>query len=349
MYLFHNDYNQIAHPLVLEEMMKCPEIQYDGYGVDDRCNRAADLIRKECADEGAMVHFMVGGTQTNLAVIAATLRPHQAVIGAVSAHINVHETGAIEATGHKVVTFASEDGKVTATQVEQFADAQRRDATPEHAVQAKMVYISHPTELGTTYKRSELEALSAVCKRYGLYLYLDGARLGYALAAEDNDLSLADIARLCDVFYIGGTKVGAMFGEALVFTNTALAEDFRYIIKQRGALLAKGWLLGTQFEALFRDGLYYRISAHADRLADMLRKTLSECGYELLVPGSTNQVFAIIPDDLMKSLSADFSVMLQEKIDDKHSAVRICTSWGTDENSVTALCDAIRNYPVKEE
>ena len=344
MYFFHNDYNQAAHPDVLKKMMTGTDVQHPGYGMDDNCSKAAALIREHCCAPNASVHFLVGGTQTNLAVITAALRPHQAVLGVDTAHVNVHETGAIEATGHKVVALASEDGKITAKQVRGFAQAQSSESEPEHAVQVKMVYISHPTELGTTYTLSELEQISETCKEFGLYLYLDGARLGYALAAEDNDIELQDLARLCDVFYIGGTKVGAMFGEAVVFTNQELARDFRYIIKQRGAMLAKGWLLGKQFEALFENGLYTTISAYANKQADRIRATLKQCGYPLLVPCSTNQTFAILPDGLLAEIDKDFSYMVQEKRDDGNTVVRFCTSWATDAESVTKLCQVIFDY-----
>lgn len=347
MFLFHNDYNEAAHPEVLKKMMEDVDVQYPGYGTDDTCSRAVQLIREKCSAPNADVHFLVGGTQTNLAVIAAALRPHQAVLGVNTAHVNVHETGAIEATGHKVVAIDSEDGKITAKQVLDVAKAQAAEAEPEHGVQVKMVYISHPTELGTTYRLEELEEISKICREYGLYLYLDGARLGYALAASDNDIQLSDLARLCDVFYIGGTKVGAMFGEAVVFSNKEISRDFRYIIKQRGALLAKGWLLGKQFEALFEGDLYMRISAHADEQAERLRRVLSECGYPLLVPCSTNQTFAIIPDQVLEEIGNEFTYMIQEKMPEGKSAVRFCTSWATDPDAVTKLCQRIMDSSQK--
>lgn len=329
MLLFHNDYNQMCHPRVLERMIALQSMQMDGYGVDGCCENAAAYIRKLCKIETVAVHFLVGGTQTNLTVIDAALRPHQAAIGAVSAHINVHETGAVEATGHKVIALPSDDGKITADQIETLIISHREDASHEHMAQPKLVYISNPTELGTIYTLRELEAIRSVCDAYGLSFFIDGARLGYGLAAEGNDVSMADLARLCDVFYIGGTKVGAMFGEAVVISNPAIAEDFRYMIKQHGGMLAKGWLLGAQFEALFEDDLYMQISAHANRMADRLRKTLSELGYSLFVPGVTNQVFAILPDKLLAELSKDFMFCEHQRIDADHRAVRFCTSWAT--------------------
>ncbi|MBR4864175.1 MAG: aminotransferase class I/II-fold pyridoxal phosphate-dependent enzyme [Oscillospiraceae bacterium] len=338
MYLFHNDYNMSCHPAILEKVSRGNDRQYPGYGDDDVCHNAAALIRNACSAPEADVHFLVGGTQTNLTVAAAGLRPYQAMLGAQTAHVNVHETGAIEATGHKVETLPSSDGKLTAEQIRERLTLQANDANAEHAVQIKMVYISHPTELGTTYTKKELEAIRQVCDTFGVYLFMDGARLGYALSAWDNDLSLADIARLCHVFYIGGTKLGALFGEAVVITEPTLKTDFRYLIKQRGAMLAKGWLLGQQFEAFFEDGLYFRIGDHANKLADKLRATLSHLGYPLFLPGTTNQVFAVLPDALLEKLEGEFTFMLQEKTDTTHSAVRFCTSWATTEESVDALC-----------
>ena len=338
MYLFHNDYNMSCHPEILKKMSLGNDRQFPGYGEDEICYNAAELIRQACSAPEADVHFLVGGTQTNLTVAAAGLRPYQAMLGAETAHVNVHETGAIEATGHKVETLPSPDGKLTADQIRERLERQANDGNAEHAVQIQMVYISHPTELGTTYTRKELEEIREVCDRFGVYLFMDGARLGYALSACDNDLSLEDIARLCHVFYIGGTKLGAMFGEAVVITEPAIARDFRYLIKQRGAMLAKGWLLGQQFEAFFEDGLYFRIGDHANKLADKIRATLSRLGYSLFLPGTTNQIFAVLPDALLEKLEGEFTFMLQEKLDSDRSAVRFCTSWATTEESVDALC-----------
>ena len=338
MFMFHNDYNEACHPEILKQLERMNSRQMDGYGADDCCDRAAQLIRSQCNWDDLAVHFLVGGTQTNLTVIDAVLRPHQAVLGAVSAHINVHETGAVEATGHKVLTLDSKDGKITAAQIEMTLSAHWEDSAREHTVQPKLVYISNPTELGTIYSVKELEAISSVCKKHGLYLFVDGARLGYALAAQGNDVTLADLARLTDVFYIGGTKVGAMFGEAVVISNPVIAEDFRYLIKQHGGMLAKGWLLGLQFEALFRDGLYMDISRHANRMADQIRSTLRSLNCPMLVEGVTNQVFPILPDVLLAELKRSFTFSEQERIDEHRRAVRFCTSWATKQSSVDALC-----------
>lgn len=341
MYYFHNDYNESCHPRVTEKLINITGKQMPGYGEDDYCERAASMIRKLCGSEALSVHFLVGGTQTNLTVIDAALRPHQAAVSAESAHINVHETGAVEATGHKVISVASSDGKITAVQVDAVVKAHYSEDGPEHMAQPKLVYISVPTELGTMYSLQELEELSLVCRRNGLYLFADGARLGYGLCEAGNEITLADLARLCDVFYIGGTKVGAMFGEAVVISNSAIAEDFRYIIKQHGGMLAKGWLLGLQFEALFESNLYFDISSHAVKMADILRDAFSSLGYDFLVQGKSNQIFPILPNKLLIELSKNFTFMEFFAIDEDRTAVRFCTSWATTPESVEALCSEL--------
>ena len=347
MLYFNNDYAEGCHQSILDALVKTNMEQTLGYGEDDYCAAAREKIRKACSNDNLAVHFLVGGTQTNLTVIDAALRPHQGALCASSGHIHVHETGAVEATGHKVLTLPSTDGKITALQVEQAVLAHRADGAFEHIVQPKLVYISNPTELGTLYTKQELEELSAVCQKLGLYLFLDGARLGYGLMAKGNDLTMADIARLCDVFYIGGTKVGALFGKAVVIRNPALAEDFRYIIKQHGGMLAKGRLLGIQFDTLFTDDLYYKISAHADAMADRLRDTLAEIGAPLLVPGTTNQVFAILPDTLLEELAKTVTFSEQERVSDTHRAVRFCTSWATKAENVDTLCRKLKELAAK--
>ena len=343
MRLFHNDYNEICHPAVLQKLQELSERQMAGYGEDECCKAAADRIRQLCDKQNVGVHFLVGGTQANLTVIAAALRPHQAALGAVSAHINVHETGAVEATGHKVVGLDSSDGKITAQQVADAVEGHWADESHEHIPQPKLVYISHPTEFGTTYSLEELTELSKTCKKYGLYLFVDGARLGYGLMAEDSDVSLADLAALTDVFYIGGTKVGAMFGEAVVIANSLIDEDFRYLIKQRGGMLAKGWLLGAQFEALLENDLYFEISRHANRLADQIRAVLAKKGFPLMVESKTNQIFVILPDSALEKLGKDFTFAYWNRVDKNHSAVRFCTSWATKQENVDMLCAAIES------
>lgn len=339
---FECDYTEGAHERILKRLLETNDEQTSGYGTDPHCELARAYIKKACDAEHADVHFLVGGTQTNTTVIASILRPHQGAIAATSGHIAVHETGAIEATGHKVLTLPSADGKIRAEQVRQLVDAHWNDATHEHMVQPGMVYISQPTENGTIYSKSELEALNQVCRESGLPLFIDGARLGYALAAEDNDMSLADIARLCDVFYIGGTKIGAMMGEAVVIVNDALKKDFRYHIKQKGGLLAKGRMLGIQFETLFEDGLYFEISKHAVDMAVLLRDALAEQGIVFQYHSTTNQQFPILPDRLLAALKEKYAFSFWEKADETHSAVRFCTSWATKRENVDMLIEDIK-------
>ena len=341
MLYFNNDYNEVCHPAVLKKITESVGVQNPGYGTDNCCARAVDLIRKKCAAPNAAVHFLVGGTQTNLTVIAASLRPHQGVIAADSGHVNVHETGAIEATGHKVILVPTPDGKVRPEQVAGIVESQSLSMDAEHIVQPKMVYISNPTEYGTMYSLDELKTLSGLCREKGLCLYVDGARMGYGLAAKNNDITLPDYAKLCDAFYIGGTKVGAMFGETVVITNPSIAEDFRYLMKQRGGMMAKGWLLGLQFEALFEDDLYLQISAHADKMADRIRKTLADLGYELYLPGDTNQIFVTLPNSLLAELGKEFTYANWEKADENSTTVRFCTSWATAQENVDKLCSAL--------
>lgn len=342
MYLFHNDYNQGCHWKVMERLVAMQPVQMTSYGQDVCCDSAADKIRKLCKNDNLAVHFLVGGTQTNLTVISAALRPHQAVLGVTTAHINVHETGSIEATGHKIVSLLSADGKITAQQIEATMESQLADESAEHVVQIKMVYISNSTELGTIYTLSELEAISATCRKYGLYLFMDGARLSYAMTAKGSDIAYEDLARLCDVFYMGGTKCGALFGEAVVINNPAIAEDFRYLIKQKGAMLAKGWLLGLQFDVLLEDGLYMTIARQANEYAQQIRETLTSLGYRMLIDTTSNQIFPVLPNALLQKLAPEFTYSIQERISENHTAVRFCTSWATTRESVDALCKALK-------
>ena len=343
MIYFNNDYSEGCHPKVLEALIRTNMEQTLGYGEDEYCAAAAAKIKALCGREDAAVHFLVGGTQANLTVIDAALRPHQGALCPVGGHINVHETGAVEATGHKVLTVPSDDGKITAKQVKAVVEAHRGDSSFEHMVQPKLVYISNPSEYGTLYSLEELTALSETCHELGLYLFLDGARLGYGLMAENYDVTMEDIARLCDVFYIGGTKVGALFGEAVVILNPALKEDFRYLIKQHGGMLAKGRLLGVQFDALMTDGLYFEIAKNAVKLADRIRATCDELGVPYLVPGITNQVFPIFSDGVLEQLAKGFCFTEMERVDENHRAIRFCTSWATTEENAEALCNALRS------
>ncbi len=340
---FNCDYSEGAHPRIMQRLLDTNMEQTAGYGEDPHCEHAAALIRKECGREDVDVHFMVGGTQTNLAVISAALRPHQGVISADTGHVNVHESGAIEATGHKVLAQPCRDGKLTAQQVRRVVEDHFGDETQVHMVQPKMVYISHPTEVGTLYTKAELEALHALCAEKGLFLFMDGARLGYGLTAPGTDVTLADIARLCDVFYIGGTKVGALFGEALVIANACLKEDFRYIIKQKGAMLAKGRLLGVQFETLFEDGLYYEMGRHANEAAAIIREACQQQGYDFLCPSPTNQQFPILPDAQLAKLAEEYAFAYFGRVDATHSAVRFCTSWCTKLEDARALAQSLRS------
>ena len=338
MIYFNNDYSEGCHPRILKKLTATNFEQTPGYGTDAYCTSAAELIKKLCKDETVNVHFLVGGTQTNLTVIAAALRPYQAVISAVSGHINVHETGAIEATGHKVIGLPSDDGKITAEQIEKEARSQSETMDAEHTVQPGMVYISNPTEYGTIYSRDELQQIHEVCRKYDLYLFVDGARLGYGLTASDNDVTLADMASFCDAFYIGGTKCGALFGEALVISNAAVNRDFRYMIKQRGGMLAKGRLLGIQFCALLEDDLYFTVAAEANAYAQTIRQTLKELGYPFLVENTTNQLFPILPENVLTELEQEFVFSQMGRVDENHRAIRICTSWATQQENVDKLC-----------
>lgn len=334
---FENDYGEGAYPGILEKLVETNYEQTIGYGEDKYCDDARKLIKGLCECEDADVHFLVGGTQTNTTVIASILRPHQGVLSADSGHINVHESGAIEATAHKVLAMQGTDGKISAKQVEDAYNAHENDGSKEHVVQPGMVYISNPTEYGTLYSKTELEALSEVCRRLELPLFLDGARLGYGLMADGYDVTLADIARLCDVFYIGGTKVGALFGEAVVITNNKLKKDFRYLIKQKGGMLAKGRLLGIQFKVLFEDGAYFTIAKEADRLAMKLSAAFKAKGYNMLFDSITNQQFPILSNDDIARLSEKYAFTYWEKHDEDHAVVRFCTSWATKEADVDIL------------
>ncbi len=347
MILFHNDYSEGCHQKVLAALVKTNMEQTTGYSEDFYCASAAEKIRKCCGREDLAVHFLVGGTQVNLTVIAAALRSHQGVLCAESGHINTHETGAIEATGHKVVSLPSVEGKITGEQVSAYIRNHFADPSFEHTTQAGMVYISNPTEWGTLYTKSELEELSRVCRENGIYLFLDGARLGYGLMARDNDLTLSDLAVLCDVFYIGGTKVGAMFGEAVVISNPALARDFRYVMKQRGAMLAKGRLLGVQFDALFTEDLYFRIADHADRMAARLRDTFSRLGYGFYMSPQTNQLFPILPGRVRKALAENFTFIEMDWVGADMRVCRFCTSWATEEENVDLLCRELEKLSGK--
>lgn len=338
---FESDYLEGALPEIMQRLNETNLEQTAGYGTDEYCERAKKLIKKECDCENADVHFLVGGTQTNMTVIAAALRPHQGVLCAESGHISVHETGAIEATGHKALTLHSSDGKISAAQIRQYVKEHREDESFEHMVQPAMVYTSQPTETGTVYSLRELEEISAACRELGLILFVDGARLACSLAIEGTP-TLPQLAGLCDVFYIGGTKHGALFGEALVIVNDALKKDFRYMIKQRGGMFAKGRLLGLQFETLFTDGLYYKVGKHETSLAQKLSRAFEEKGIELYYASPTNQIFPILSKEQYARLKESYSFSTQRHLPDGRTVVRFCTSWASRQEDVDRLISDIK-------
>lgn len=341
---FNCDYTEGAHPKIMEKMLETNLEQTPGYGADTYCEQARELILQACDAPKAQVHFLVGGTQVNFTIIRSALRPHQGVIAPETGHINTHETGAVEATGHKILAVpGGVEGKLTAAQVEQLAAGHfNGDMPPAHLVQPKMVYISQPTENGALYSKAELEELHRICRKWGLYLFADGARMGYGLTARGADVTLADMARLCDAFTIGGTKCGALFGEAAVLTNPEIQQDFRYSIKQNGGMLAKGRLLGVQFLTLFADELYFEICERANQLAWRIADACREAGFREYAPSPTNQQFFIFPDAALRELEKKYAFSFWEKVDEGHTAVRICTSWATKEENVQALIADIR-------
>lgn len=337
-YSFRNDYSEGAHERILEALTRTNREQTVGYGEDDYCAKAKAAIRREIGREDVDIYFFQGGTQTNLSMIAAALRPHEAAICAQTGHINVHESGAIEFTGHKVLGVESPDGKLTPALIEEVLKAHEG----WHMVKPRLVYISDSTEIGTIYKKAELEALSACCKEKDLYLYLDGARLGSALMSEENDLTLQDIARLTDSFYIGGTKNGAFFGEALVLIRDSFKTDFDYQMKQKGAVTAKGRILGIEFLTLFTDGLYYECAANANRMAMAVRKGIREAGYSFLIDSPSNQQFPIFPRDLAEILVEEYGFEVQPYPDTAFLCTRIVTSWATTEEAVEDFLARLR-------
>ena len=339
---FNNDYNHGAHPAILEAVMKTNTESYGGYGLDSWSEKGAAAIRKYLEGADADIHFLLGGTQVNYTVIAAALRPYQSVISAVTAHINHHETGAVENTGHKIQAVPGENGKLTAAGIAAAAEAYRRSGTQEHITQPKLVFLSFPSEYGTIYTRQELMDIHAVCREYDLYLFVDGARLGYGLGSQANDVTLADLARLTDAFYIGGTKCGAMFGEAVVLMHPALRENFRSFMKQNGAMLAKGWLLGLQFYTLFQDGLYFRITEKADEAAMQIKDAFSRKGIPFYMESFTNQQFVLLTESEKKRLAEKYIFEEEEVLSDGRSCVRFCTSWSTTPEEAAALVSDIQ-------
>lgn len=338
---FSCDYSEGAHPRIIDRLAATNFEQTPGYGTDEHCDAARGYISKLCGVPTEQIHFLVGGTQTNFTLIAAALRPYEGVIAAETGHINVHETGAVEATGHKVIALPGRDGKLNAAAVESAFVEHENDETREHIVKPALVYISESTEVGTVYSLSEIKALYDAAHRHGARLYIDGARLGYAMASTDCDFDLKQLAGVCDAFYIGGTKVGALFGEALVIVDETLNRDFRYMIKQRGGMLAKGRLLGIQFETLFEDGLYFEISKHAVAMAMRVRDAFGSAGCAFFQDSSTNQQFPLVTPELKARLAKNFAFE-HWGWKDGLEAVRFCTSWATTEEQVAALESALR-------
>ena len=334
---FASDYMHLCHPAILERMAATADTSNIGYGCDAICARAKEKIRQACRAPEAEIHFLIGGTQTNVVAIDAMIPPYQGVLAAETAHINVHESGAVESSGHKVLTLPSHDGKVWASDVEHFLAAFYADETWEHMVEPGMLYITHPTELGTLYTLEELTRLSEVCHDNHLWLYLDGARLGYGLAATGTDVTLADVARLCDAFYIGGTKVGALMGEAVVFPRPGVVKRFFTQIKRHNSLLAKGWTLGLQFDTLFTDNLYFDISRHAIRMAERLKDGVRGKCIELYADSPTNQQFIILPEAKAAALAEKVDCEVWARLDGGRLAIRLVTSWHTREEEVDQL------------
>lgn len=334
---FKNDYSEGACPEIMQVLQATNERQSDGYGLDPYCEEARNTIKSKLGCENGDVHFFVGGTQANQTIIASALRPYEAVIAVDSGHINVHETGAIEATGHKVLTAPGQAGKVLPQEVQQIVDAH----TDEHMVKPAMVYISNATEIGTVYTLAELQALRQVCDQNGLFLFMDGARLGAAMCAADNDLKWTDYAKLVDVMYIGGTKNGALFGEACVIMNDALKKNFRYHIKQRGGMLAKGRLLGIQFRCLMQDGLLEKLADHAVKQAQKLQTGMKNKGYSFFIETTTNQIFPIMDNSVMEEMSKQFAFQTWEAMDETHTAIRLVTSWATKPEAADAFLEAL--------
>ncbi|WP_462411717.1 threonine aldolase family protein [Neobacillus sp. Marseille-QA0830] len=340
MYSFKNDYAEGAHPRILNALLESNFEQEDGYGEDRYSRKAIELIKEKLGRADVDIHLIPGGTQTNLIAISAFLRPHEAAIAANSGHIQTHETGAIEATGHKVLSVETSDGKLTPSGIQEVLNGH----TDEHMVKPKLVYISNSTEIGSIYNKAELQALSKFCQENNLIFYMDGARLGSALCSSENDLQLSDIPDLVDAFYIGGTKNGALIGEALVICRDSLKEDFRFHMKQKGALLAKGRLLGIQFLELFRDNLFFELAQHANNNAKRISEELKQANIKFLTHSPSNQIFPILPDGVINELQKDYAFLVWEKVDQDQSAIRIVTSWATKEEAVDSFLGDIRKH-----
>lgn len=340
MYSFQNDYSEGAHPNILRALETINYHQNNSYGLDEHCDNARDKIQEALENYGVDIHFITGGTLTNLTFLSHALRPYEAVISADTGHINTHETGAIEASGHKVLSIPCTDGKLTADLIRPVLKQHEN----EHWVEPRLVYISLPTELGTVYTKEELEKLYQFCKRHNLYLYIDGARLAMALAVEETQLTLKDLPDLCDAFYIGGTKNGAMFGEALILVNDDLKDHFRFNMKQRGAILAKGWMIGVQFEELFQDNLYLELGKRSVALAQRLKEGFIDCKIPFLCDSPTNQLFPIFPNEFAKKINENYVTTFRCKPDENHTCLRFCTSWATNEQAVEDFIKDLKQW-----
>lgn len=337
MLAFENDYSEGAHEKILQRFLETNMEKMSGYGVDPYCESAKEKIREACGCPDADIRFLVGGTQTNATVIAGMLHSYEGVVAATTGHVSLHEAGAIEYTGHKVMEIPQENGKIQSQVLEKYLETFWNDGNHEHMVFPGMVYISHPTEYGTLYTKEELKELSKICKKYQIPLYMDGARLGYGLMSKTTDVTLKDVAKYCDVFYIGGTKVGALCGEAVVFPQNNAPRHFLTTVKQHGALLAKGRVLGIQFDTLFTDDLYFEISKHAIEMAEKLKRILHEAGAEFYLESPTNQQFIILENHQMKKLAETVKYSFWEQIDENHTIIRLATSWATKEEDLDGL------------
>lgn len=339
MYSFKNDYSEGAHPRILDALLRSNMEQEEGYGLDRYSKEAIELLKEKIMNKEVDIHLLQGGTQTNLIAISAFLKPYEAAIAANTGHILVHETGAIEATGHKVISVPSADGKINSKDIEKVLN----EHVDEHMVKPKLVYISNPTEIGTIYKKEELKELSETCKKNNLILYVDGARLGSALMSESNNMSLSDLATFTDAFYIGATKNGGLMGEALIICNENLKNDFRFSIKQRGGLVAKGRVLGIQFLELFKDNLYFELANHANKMSSIIKESIDECKLDVLITSDTNQLFPIVPNSVLAELEKKYKFTLWERLDEENTVIRIVTSWATKEEKVIELANDFRN------
>ena len=338
-YSFKNDYSEGAHPRILDALIKYNLTQQNGYGFDEYSLNAAKFIRDKCAAPNASVHFVSGGTQANLTVISAFLRPHESVVSALTGHIFTNESGAIEATGHKIHGVETADGKLRPQDIQNILDAHQN---VPHQLKQRLVYISNSTEIGTIYSKKELQELYEFCQNKNFILFMDGARLGHALTAETSDMSLADIAKYTDAFYLGGTKNGALIGEAIIINNPALQDEFGFHLKQKGALLAKGRLLGIQFEELMRDNLYFELADHANRQAMKIKEAFEEIGCDFLAETFTNQIFPVLNAKQIDQLSEKYDFYIWKKIDSERSAIRLITSWSTTDETVAGFINELK-------